>query len=423
MSRKSEFLAIVEPILEKKKVKQDATNLAVELSDILNKIDIGADGSGLTELKEVFNEQLTAMGKQPIVFSDNTLRGITAQFANAVSEGIKAGVASVDNEIAQLTKQRTSLLAERDALKKQMTNKTLKEELSKFDSLHAEPLKVSGDLKAEAIRIRKEFLSAYQDLQDFANDDGNFDARSDGFEKAVLNAQQKAKQLVRMQKTLATNTDPSLNIQRQKYAELVDGIEMEDVGVAFEALDDIFTDQIMRLEDIQSELQNVNIKIEELQKKKIDIISDDDKADISATLKSFEEIEAAHKRISTQKGKISTTPVKELNAALNQEQEFKSLTQLFNDYNKAFDTGADWEKLYTSAVRFVNQFETDLKSGQISKNRLPRYTELYDKLAPIANDARESLKLLAEFQPVKSQRGRKQSIEEDTNTAALHENN
>lgn len=425
MSRKAEFLAVVKTIVDKdsnKKAKQSTIELAQELSDVLNSINVKPDTDDFKELKDVFNEQLAEMGKQPIVFSDNTLKGIASQFANAISDGIKAGVSSIDGEIAKLTKQRESLLEERDALNKQMKNKTLKEKLSNFNPLTTTPLEVSGDLKEEAIRIRKEFTDAYYELVDFTDDDGKFNTQLEGYEDAVLKAQQKAIQLMRMQKTLASNKDPSLNKQREKYAELIDGEEIEIVGDAFEELDDVFTEQSMRLEDIKITLQDINTKIQELQNKKVDIISDDNKEDVSYILKSLEEIEAAYNRISQKNGKLGKTSTKELNAALDPQQEFLSLTQLYGKYNTASETGADWEKLYNYAVRYVNKFESDLSANKISKDRLPKYTELYDTLKPIANDARESLKLLAEFKPTKITSTQKQKSTEDI-APALHENN
>ena len=112
MSRKAEFLAVVKTIVDKdsnKKVKQSTIELAQELSDVLNEINVKPDTDDFKELKDVFNEQLAEMGKQPIVFSENTLRGIASQFANAISDGIKAGMAEGNSEIKSLLKERTDL--------------------------------------------------------------------------------------------------------------------------------------------------------------------------------------------------------------------------------------------------------------------------------------------------------------------------
>lgn len=112
MSRKAEFLAIVKTIVDKdsnKKVKQSTIEFAQELSDVLNEINVKPDTDDFKELKDVFNEQLAEMGKQPIVFSENTLKGIASQFANAISDGIKAGMAEGNSEIKSLLKERTDL--------------------------------------------------------------------------------------------------------------------------------------------------------------------------------------------------------------------------------------------------------------------------------------------------------------------------
>lgn len=112
MSRKAEFLAVVKTIVDKdsnKKVKQSTIELAQELSDVLNEINVKPDTDDFKELKDVFNEQLAEMGKQPIVFSENTLKGIASQFANAISDGIKTGMAEGNSEIKSLLKERTDL--------------------------------------------------------------------------------------------------------------------------------------------------------------------------------------------------------------------------------------------------------------------------------------------------------------------------
>lgn len=107
MSRKAEFLNIIKNVMDKasiKEAKRSTTNLAIELSDVLSKIEVKPKTPDFEELKEVFNEQLVEMGKQPIVFSEDTLKGITSQFTNAIREGIKAGVDEGSNEIKSLLK-------------------------------------------------------------------------------------------------------------------------------------------------------------------------------------------------------------------------------------------------------------------------------------------------------------------------------
>lgn len=424
MSRKADFLAAIKLVLDKdsnKEVKKQTIELAQQLSDVLSEMNVKPATVEFEELKSAFSEQLAEMGKQPIVFSDNTLKGITSQFANAIREGVKIGASSIDSELSDLTKRRELLLQERDALNKQSKNKTIKNALSKFNPLEATPLKVSGNLKEEAIRIREEFQDAYFELMDFIDDDGALDKQLDGYEEAVLKAQQKYVQLVRMQKTLTLNKDPLLNKQREKYENLIDGEEVELVGNAFEELDDVFVEQKGHLQDITRELEAISNKIQELQNKKIDIISDADKKNISYMLKSADDIKTAYGRISTNAGTIKKTPNQNIQVALNPDQETLSLTQLKSRYKNARDNGEPWENTYPLIARYVNKFESDLRSGEISKDRLPEYQKLYDELAPIAGDVRKSLERLLEFKPTTNGFAQKQEYGEDIPTA-LHEN-
>lgn len=166
MSRKAEFLAAIRPYVDKdskREAKQDTVDLARELSDVLSEINVKADGSDFEELKEAFNEQLTIMGKQPIVFSDNTLKGITAQFANAISEGIKAGVAEGNNAIKSLLKERADLNSAYDrnsngrGSKTKVKTKLAKDIRAAFDYEPAEKaIGIGANLKA----IKNEYEGA-----------------------------------------------------------------------------------------------------------------------------------------------------------------------------------------------------------------------------------------------------------------------
>lgn len=424
MSRRADFLAAIKLVLDKdsnKEVKKQTIELAQQLSDVLSEMNVKPATVEFEELKSAFSEQLAEMGKQPIVFSDNTLKGITSQFANAIREGVKIGASSIDSELSDLTKRRELLLQERDALNKQSKNKTIKNALSKFNPLEATPLKVSGNLKEEAIRIREEFQDAYFELMDFIDDDGALDKQLDGYEEAVLKAQQKYVQLVRMQKTLTLNKDPLLNKQREKYENLIDGEEVEIVGNAFEELDDVFVEQKDHLQDITRELETISNKIQELQNRKIDIISDADKKNISYMLKSADDIQAAYDRISTNAGTIKKTPHTNIQVALNPDQETLSLTQLKSRYKNARDNGELWESTYPLIARYVNKFESDLRSGEISKDRLPEYQKLYDELTPIVGDVRKSLEGLLEFKPTTNGFTQKQESQENISTV-LYEN-
>ena len=110
-TRRSEWLASIKPILDRDEAKKDAAALAKELGDILE-VKIDASPENLDELAKEFNAQLKTMGKQPIVFSEKTLRGIVSQFTKAISDGISSGVAKVDfsAQLKELNKKREKIL-------------------------------------------------------------------------------------------------------------------------------------------------------------------------------------------------------------------------------------------------------------------------------------------------------------------------
>ena len=90
-TRRSEWLASIKPILDKDEAKKDAAALAKELGDILE-VKVDASPENLDELAKEFNAQLKNMGKQPIVFSEKTIKGIVSQFSMAITAGMKDGI-------------------------------------------------------------------------------------------------------------------------------------------------------------------------------------------------------------------------------------------------------------------------------------------------------------------------------------------
>ena len=116
MSRKTEFLAKVKPILDKSDVKKDAEEYAKELQDVIKDVKFGFDEDSLKELGEALNEELVKKGKQPLVFSDikiddNVFKNVATRFAQAVSSGMAQGASSVDlkRAIADLSRRKDEL--------------------------------------------------------------------------------------------------------------------------------------------------------------------------------------------------------------------------------------------------------------------------------------------------------------------------
>ena len=191
MTRKAEFLARIKPILEKQEAKQDAIELAKDLSAILQTVNIDADASGMSDLQEAFNEQLVEMGKQPIVFSENTLKGVIGQFANAVSAGIVAGVNQGLKQAKAFLKDRVSLDEAYDRHKNTSGKKTGNYVKSGFENKVSDALtyeasetalKVGNNLRAITNEYNKavnweeqyvallKYIKAYESLEKLSSD-------------------------------------------------------------------------------------------------------------------------------------------------------------------------------------------------------------------------------------------------------------
>ena len=394
MNRKTEFLASIKPILEKQEAKKDAIKLAQELGDILSEINVDADGGGLTELKEVFNAQLAEMGKQPIIFSENTLKGITAQFANAVSEGVKAGITEGGNIInSGLVSQLDELINQKNKLQaeaKKITDKYEKfEHYTEITSIDMDedikPLKLeSDDVDEQALSLMDSFIAAQDALYSLKQG-------TQEYEQTLIDAVEAGEKLFQMRLSLEKHKpsvhDPSI-LEDYNLINLTD-----TTSYVFDTAESYFSRKLETWDwhgeekKISRELDKIERQINDIQKNNADIFN---QAQAEKALKTLEEIDEAYKRISTKQGALRKVPAHNLQVAIGQEEETRTLTQLRNDYNKIKDTG-NWEDIYTVIARFVNKFESELQTGNISKDRLPEYTRLYDEFAPIIDSVRTAL--------------------------------
>ena len=403
MSRKAEFLAAIKPYVDKdskREAKQDTIDLAKELSDVLSEINVKADGSDFEELKEAFNEQLTIMGKQPIVFSDNTLKGITAQFANAISEGIKAGIedgsksinSTLVNQLNELTKKRNKIQEQIDAIHAKYEKYEHYSEMNAMDmDEDIKPIKIDGDIDEQALNLMGNFIEAEEELLSLKKG-------AEGYEEALIEATEAAEKLFQMRLTLEKN---QASVKDKSILEDFKLVNLEDtVYEVFNKAESYFTNVLRKWnwhgeeKDLGSQLDQIDKEINNI-KQNNTVLYNDEQA--KKYLKTLEEIADAYGRISTQKGAIKKTQKQNLQIALGTEQETLSLTQLKTRYQKSIESGSNWEDVYTLIARYINKFESDLQAGKISQDRLPEYQKLYDELTPVVNNVRDALKSLIEF--------------------------
>lgn len=403
MSRKAEFLAVVKTIVDKdsnKKVKQSTIELAQELSDVLNEINVKPDTDDFKELKDVFNEQLAEMGKQPIVFSENTLKGIASQFANAISDGIKAGIedgsksinSTLVNQLNELTKKRNKIQEQIDAIHAKYEKYEHYSEMNAMDmDEDIKPIKIDGDIDEQALNLMGNFIEAEEKLSSLKKG-------AEGYEEALIEATEAAEKLFQMRLTLEKN---QASVKDKSILEDFKLVNLEDtVYEVFNKAESYFTNVLRKWnwhgeeKDLGSQLEQIDKEINNI-KQNNTVLYNDEQA--KKYLKTLEEIADAYGRISTQKGAIKKTQKQNLQVALGTEQETLSLTQLKTRYQKSIESGSNWEDVYTLIARYINKFESDLQAGKISQDRLPEYQKLYDELTPVVNNVRDALKSLIEF--------------------------
>jgi DNA repair exonuclease SbcCD ATPase subunit len=425
--------------LDRDEAKRDAKELAQELSDILS-VKVDTDTDSLDDLAKEFNQQLTKMGKQQIVFSEKTLHGIVAQFANAISEGIMSGInvggkintgrvgdkigdsiadgivdgvtKGVDAEIKRLSaelddlkKERTRLTTEANRIK---GNAKYSKEFSKiadFDPATAKPLQVPkeiGQLKEMAAKIREEFEDAYYAIQD-AEEQG-----AEAYMSAVLKAKEKHNQLWQMNEVLTSRKgNADLADEIKLYGETLFG-EMSigaDFDGMFEEIHDGIEKSRTQLDDVKSALTGINRQIDDITNQIASLSNSTAMADqAEKTLKTFQEIEEAQRRIAEQDKKKGGKATEGIRDAVNYVPGDKpKFTVLKNAYLKSVQSGDNWEVQYQWLVKFVKEYDAYTKKIEETTNPVDRknmratqkkYEDLWKQLSPLAQGAEESLSQL-----------------------------
>lgn len=423
--KKSEWSALIKPIIDREGAKNDAKALARELSDILD-IKVDTDTEGLEQLTKEFNQQLEKMGKQQIVFSEKTIQGIVAQFANAVVEGMASGIAAasgkvdvgqignkIGNSISEGIKDGVadasrSIMEQLNVLQKRkhelheqskQLNKTYDryEKLAEISSMDYDefkplPLSANEDIDEQAHRIMGEFIKAEDALEAATRGTKEYNA-------ALVKAIQSASNLYRMSHTLNDNK----NLVKDKTL-LSDYSFMSLSDVTADVFDKADVDFSKILRDLNKThqekikaIRKLDAQIQSLQQQNADVVNQE-KA--KAGLKTLKDIESAYDRIS-KKGKSAEKAKDRIMSAIEYEPGTESLAVLRNNYNKSLSSNEDWEMQYQWLVKFVKEYddysakiaaETDADKRRNMKQKQRRYTELYEELKPIATNAETSLR-------------------------------
>ena len=414
MTRKAEWLASIKPILDRDEAKRDAKELAKELEDILE-IKIGAGPEGLDELGKVFNEQLKAMGKQQIVFSDKTLRGMVSQLANAITGGISKGIvdgikdgvaassADVLKQIEALTKRRTELHEQSAKLDKTYRKYERLSGVSSKDYDRFKPLELSSDVDID--EQAQQIMGAFIDAEDALNDATR---GTKEYNNALVKALEAAENLYRMSHTLRANK----NLVKDKtLLSDFDFMNLSDITAdVFDKADVDFNKYLRdfdkyynnKISTIKSELNQIETTMESLQQQRVELINEEN---VNKSLKSAKEIEEAYNRI-LRKEKNADKIKEKIRSATEYTPGEESLQVLSNRYKTSVSSNQDWEIQYQWMVKFVKEYEAylhqiDVEEDKTKKKnmraRANKYAELYGDVKPLVGGAENALRSLIDM--------------------------
>ena len=431
ITRKSEWLASIKPILDRDEAKKDAAALAKELGDILE-VKIDASPENLDELAKEFNAQLKTMGKQPIVFSEKTLSGIVSQFANAIAEGISQGIvngaqAGMKESLQQLRSQQAKLKTEQARIQaeldKKIANKKKYDDLLDFDGESVHSLEIDGDVLEEAKKQYSEFLKIGRELNKIQKEQG---VDSKEYVKALYDAEGKLHDLYKIRKTLQKLETPVPTGLKAAYGLLDPYTEqpkyeqkMEDAGKKpmlpfYETgvgnfVGDSWERYVESIRQGQKQLSNIDNQMSAIDAQIIDITksiqASGDAVNVVVNnanngLKTLDEIQAKYQELT---GKFEFQNKQSLNAAINYKPHINKdgeisdgIITFAKNYTEAVASG-DWVTEYKELLKFVRLYESYLKMGtkaQLNKIEAKNnpFTQLYNQLKPMAENAENMLK-------------------------------
>lgn len=418
-TRKSEWLASIKPILDRDEAKKDAAALARELGDILE-VKVDASPENLDELTKEFNAQLKTMGKQPIVFSEKTLRGIVSQFTNAIAQGISAGVSQVDfgAQLEELNKKREKILKAKNRANQVMKSRTRMTRLENFNINTANPLPIDGDVAKEAQQLVDVLYDSADKIDQAAEKYGK---SSTYYINAVMDAQEAYNKYLRMQKTFGQMSSSQLaaipkdvkalyaklGSDREKYENsggmnipFDETFEAGKIFDSFEDLSDAFENIVDNADKYDKMLVQIDAKIEEITRKARESggVEDGILKGAKDGLKTLNEVEAAYKRLKVDKGtKLRQQNESHIKSALDFDPDKNNvgIKTFAKDYYDAAASG-DWVEEYHALLRYVKLYESYITStNKTHQNKVTAknnpFTPLYEQLKPMAENARNML--------------------------------
>ena len=437
MSRKTEFLAKIKPILDKSDVKKDAEEYARELQDVISDVKFGFDEDSLKEIGEAFNEELTRMGKQPLVFTDikideHVFKNIASRMAQAVSQGINTGsktsVSTIDisKEIQKIEQAKKALEQKQKNLSQNVRKYRFFSDLSTLEKGEAHffsqdelnQMRGDRDITTFADDLQEDFIEAIEQL-------GVLTQGTEEYNQALIHTYDAASKLYRMSSTI--DKTPGLITDKTTLSSYDFDTLSENVGGQLMEYDRYLNKYIDALNNslkgIPEQIEAINAQLKELRNQDAGVV---DGQAVEHELKTLEEIKEAYERLWNAKTKKFRPAGKELDALVNDLNYLpeKGLQAIYDEYRN-LPADSPWEIEYQALLKFVKLYESYLNSdNKTHRNKVTKegndFTKLYEQKKPMIEGIKTALQgiLNKAFDIPAANIGQKENISnEDVNNA------
>lgn len=368
-----------------KQVEQMYDKMAKRVADSSRQEFVAA----FQEFGTILNNALQHLNIQPIDINKlielpnaQMFSQLGVEFGTKFTEGFKSAAsgAIVDNlELENLRKEQQRLVAEREKAQSNIKNKIRVQELNAFDPYEATPLKVNGDVVAEAEKLLGELKMISDEIYNMQMSNKT---QTQEYVRTVLDAQEKLNNFYRMRQTLLTSKTAVPKPLSEEYGLVNDdkifaySEKGDTINYAFEDISDAVIDASTDLQVIDNQLLGIEQRINSI----VQASKNASGSLASGILGGNVDIEQARQRMQNKNGKTyNAKKVKELSDLTSDSPSHidDSLEKLKFAYDKSVAEQQGWEVEYQWLAKFVQKYDELLSKGS-NKKQLANFAGIYE---------------------------------------------
>ena len=364
--------------------------------------------SAFKEFGTILNNALQKLNIQPIdvdkmieLPNAQMFSQLGSEFGAKFAEGFKGatsgGVVNLDfsEELESLKKEQRRLIEEREKAQNSIKNKIRVQDLNTFDPYEAKPLKIEGDVAAEAEKLLGDLKNISDKIYEMQSTNTT---QTQEYVNTVLDAQEKLNNFYRMRQTLLNKQTPVSSSLATEYGLFDDenifaySEQGDTINYAFEDISDAVLDASTDLQIIDNQLRDIEQRIKDIAQASKNVGT----GVIGDTLGEEKDLDQARRRMQTKRGDAYyTKKVEELNELTGDEPLHiqESLQKLKSQYDVAVAKEQGWEVEYQWLVKFVKKYE-ELQAKGSNKKTLAEFEGVYNSFIGQYPEAMSSLKEL-----------------------------